>query len=202
MPKVLASLGDRANYVNMADINRMAHTTLKEGSAPARKRGGPPDERELMAFIELLFFAYRDFTSDPDQVLAPLGFGRAHHRVLHFVDRYPGLRVADLLTILKITKQSLSRVLSALIEQGYVVQEAGESDRRERRLYATQNGRRLARDLAAPQMRRIAAALRQAGIDSPDSARTFLYNMISPEERDTVSALMRSAGRANNGEER
>ena len=182
----------------------MAHLTLPEGSAAprTRERSGSPEEDELMAFIELLFFAYRDFTSDPDQVLAPLGFGRAHHRVLHFVDRYPGLRVADLLTILKITKQSLSRVLGALLEKGFVVQEAGESDRRERRLYTTGKGRKLARDLAAPQMRRISAALRQAGIDRPDSTRAFLYNMISPEERDTVSALMRGAGSTINGNER
>lgn len=182
----------------------MAHLTLSVGLevSRTRERGGTPGEAELMAFIELLFFAYRDFTSDPDQVLAPLGFGRAHHRVLHFVDRYPGLRVADLLTILKITKQSLSRVLSALVEKGFIMQEAGESDRRERRLHATAKGRKLACDLAAPQMRRISAALRQAGIDRPDSARAFLYNMISPEERDTVSALMRGAGRESNGNER
>ncbi|KAB2846401.1 MAG: MarR family transcriptional regulator [Hyphomicrobiaceae bacterium] len=181
----------------------MAHLTLSEGRASLKREGGRwANEAELMAFVELLFFAYRDFTSDPDQVLAPLGFGRAHHRVLHFVERYPGLRVADLLTILKITKQSLSRVLGVLIEKGFITQEAGESDRRERRLYTTPKGRKLARELAAPQMHRISAALRQSGLESPDRARAFLYNMVSPEERDAVSALMRGAARAGDGNER
>ena len=91
--------------------------------------------------IELLFFAYRDFVGDPDEVLEKLGFGRAHHRVLHFVNRNPGMKVAELLDVLKITKQSLGRVLKQLIDEGYVVQKAGANDRRQRLLYATRRGR-------------------------------------------------------------
>src|SRR2546430_4388847 len=87
--------------------------------------------------IELLFFAYRDFISDPDEVLATFGFGRAHHRVLHFVNRNPGMKVAELLDILKITKQSLGRVLKQLVDEGYVVQKAGANDRRQRLLFVT-----------------------------------------------------------------
>src|ERR671922_1607060 len=93
------------------------------------------DKERLIAYVELLFFAYRDFTAEPDAVLAEFNFGRAHHRVLHFVNRRPGLRVADLLDILKITKQSLARVLKQLVDQGFVVQHAGEADRREGRLF-------------------------------------------------------------------
>src|SRR5690606_19152964 len=113
--------------------------------------------------IELLFFAYRDFTSDPDQILADYGFGRAHHRVLHFVNRRPGLTVAELLDVLRITKQSLARVLKQLIEAGHVIQVRGPRDRRQRELYPTDKGRALALALAMPQSRRIARALAEAG---------------------------------------
>lgn len=105
--------------------------------------------------IELLFFAYRDFISDPDAILAKSGFGRAHHRVVHFVNREPGMTVADLLETLNITKQSLARVLKQLIDSGYITQIEGPDDRRQRRLYPTQSGRKLALDLARPQSRRI-----------------------------------------------
>src|SRR6201996_1216901 len=113
--------------------------------------------------IELLFFAYRDFVGDPDEVLAKLGFGRAHHRVLHFVNRNPGMTVAALLGILKITKQSLGRVLKQLVDQGYVEQKEGERDRRERLLYATPKGAELALRLARLQTDRIAQALAELG---------------------------------------
>ena len=94
----------------------------------------------MLDLIELLFFAYRDFVGDPDQVLERLRFGRAHHRVLHFVNRNPGMKVAELLDVLKITKQSLGRVLKQLIDEGYVVQKAGPDDRRQRLLYVSPAG--------------------------------------------------------------
>jgi hypothetical protein len=97
--------------------------------APARPAGEP-----VWDLIELLFFAYRDFVGDADDALAKFGFGRAHHRVLHFVTRHPGIKVADLLDILNITKQSLGRVLKQLVDQGYILQKEGESDRRQRLL--------------------------------------------------------------------
>ena len=95
-----------------------------------------------LSIIELFFFAYRDFTSDPDQILADYGFGRAHHRVLHFVNRMPGLTVAELLDVLKITKQSLARVLKQLIDTGHIIQVQGPRDRRQRELYPTAQGPR------------------------------------------------------------
>ena len=131
--------------------------------------------------IELLFFAYRDFTSDPDAMLAGLGFGRAHHRVVHFVNRQPGMTVADLLDTLKITKQSLARVLKQLIGAGYVHQVTGPQDRRQRRLYPTRRGRELALSLAAPQSRRIARALAGSGPDSRAAVEAFLRGMIDPQ---------------------
>src|SRR5437016_12718900 len=109
--------------------------------------------------IELLFFAYRDFVSEPDEVLATFGFGRAHHRVLHFVNRNPGMKVAELLDILKITKQSLGRVLKQLVDQGYIMQKEGANDRRQRLLHVTPKGEALVMKLASLQTERVATAL-------------------------------------------
>lgn len=151
----------------------------------------PLSDGEMFEFIELLFFAYRDFISDPDEILKAFGFGRAHHRVLHFVSRNPGMRVTELLDILKITKQSLARVLRQLIEEGYVEQREGREDRRRRLLYATDKGAALAARLAAPQLRRIGSALSRAGQDAQAPAREFLYSLINEGERAAVRALVR-----------
>src|SRR5476651_1533497 len=107
---------------------------------PSRKEDDTLPAEPIWDVIELLFFAYRDFVSEPDGVLGKLGFGRAHHRVLHFVNRNPGMKVADLLEILNITKQSLGRVLKQLVDQGFVVQKEGAQDRRQRLLYVTPKG--------------------------------------------------------------
>ena len=136
--------------------------------------------------IELLFFAYRDFTSDPDQILDQYGFGRAHHRVVHFVNRRPGLTVAELLDVLKITKQSLARVLKQLIDTGHIIQIQGPRDRRQRELYPTTKGRGLAVALAAPQSRRIAAALGDTAPGDRDVVERFLMGMVNPELRTQI----------------
>jgi DNA-binding MarR family transcriptional regulator len=133
--------------------------------------------------IELFFFAYRDFTSDPDAILADYGFGRAHHRVLHFVNRRPGLTVAELLEVLQITKQSLARVLKQLIDTGHVIQVQGPRDRRQRELYPTAKGRTLALALARPQSRRIHAALEGASSAEREAVERFLKAMVNPELR-------------------
>jgi DNA-binding MarR family transcriptional regulator len=150
----------------------------------------------LWDVIELLFFAYRDFVGDPDDVLAKLGFGRAHHRVLHFVNRNPGMKVADLLDILKITKQSLGRVLKQLVDQDYVLQKEGANDRRQRLLYVTPKGEALALKLAGLQTERIARAFAQFGPGGHDAARRFLAAMIDAKDRDGVLRLIARADRA------
>jgi len=127
--------------------------------------------------IEGLFFAYRDFISDPDVILKELGFGRAHHRILHFVNRAPGMTVAELLDMLRITKQSLARVLKELVDAGHIHQVTGPQDRRQRRLYPTRKGRQLAIELAAPQSRRIARALEKAGPRHRQAIAMFLKGM-------------------------
>ena len=113
--------------------------------------------------IELLFYAYRDFTSEADSILSEIGLGRAHHRVLYFVGKYSGMTVSDLLSILRITKQSLSRVLSHLIAEGYVRQKIGDTDKRQRLLFLTSKGSALEARLTDIQCKRFANAYLQSG---------------------------------------
>lgn len=134
-----------------------------------------PDIHEI---IELMFFAYRDFTADPDDILTTLDFGRAHHRVLHFVQRKPGLTVAALLDVLRITKQSLGRVLKQLVDEDYIEQREMPQDRRQRHLHLTAKGEALIDRLREPQSRRIKDALARSGITADQAAR-FLAAMQS-----------------------
>jgi DNA-binding MarR family transcriptional regulator len=178
----------------MTDVSEPSSSLRRLRSPePAPSSASPaqtPSDEALIAYAELLFFAYRDFTGDADAVLATYGFGRAHHRVLHFVNRRPGLRVAHLLDILKITKQSLARVLKDLIDKGFVTQRAGAEDRRERLLYLTARGSRLADKLSALQTRRIATALAAAGPGADAMARRFLLSMIAEDQRAQVEYLV------------
>lgn len=168
----------------------MPPLTTPKQAQPGAERG----EADLVNIIELLFFAYRDFTGEADTLLDDFGFGRAHHRVLHFVHRNPGLRVADLLDILKITKQSLARVLKQLIDEGFISQEAGVSDRRERLLYVTPQGRSLASRLLALQTERIRSAMAGNGPDAQAAVENFLLAVVSPEDRETVTRLISGSG--------
>ncbi|MCW5751006.1 MAG: MarR family transcriptional regulator [Alphaproteobacteria bacterium] len=143
-------------------------------------------EEELRQGIELLFYAYRDFTSDPDSILADYGLGRAHHRVLHFVGRNPKISVAELLGILRITKQSLSRVLTTLLEMGLVQQRQGTRDRRQRLLSLTEKGAELERRLSAVQQARVARAYREAGAEAVAGYRKVLQGLIDENEREKI----------------
>ena len=136
-------------------------------------------EEELRQGIELQFYAYRDFTAGPDEILASYGFGRAHHRVIYFVGRHPEMTVTELLAILRITKQSLSRVLSQLVRQGFIIQHRGAQDRRQRLLELTEKGRELERQLSAPQRARVAAAYRKTGAGAVEGFRKVLLNIIA-----------------------
>ncbi len=164
----------------MADLKKMQ---TKTAANPLFLR-----EEELRQGIELLFYAYRDFTRDPDEILATIGFGRAHHRVLYFVGRNPGMTVAELLAILQITKQSLSRVLSVLVEEGYIRQTKGPQDRRQRLLHLTDKGRELEERLAAPQKQRFARAYREAGTEAVAGFKKVMLGLINEEERERVLA--------------
>ena len=177
----------------MTDVNytSFADRTL----APESERSVHPPE-PIWDIIELLFFAYRDFVGDADEALAKFGFGRAHHRVLHFVNRNPGMKVADLLDVLRITKQSLGRVLKQLVDQGYVVQKEGANDRRQRLLFLTPKGEALAMRLAVLQSERIARTLGEIGPGAHEAARRFLVAMIEADARDGVLQFIARADRA------
>ena len=139
-------------------------------------------EEEVRQGIELLYFAYRDFTAEPDAILAQYGFGRAHHRVIHFVGRHPQMTVGELLAILRITKQSLSRVLGQLVRQEFILQQTGPHDRRQRLLELTPKGRDLERKLSEPQRARIANAYRQAGLGAVEGFREIMLRIIAAED--------------------
>jgi DNA-binding MarR family transcriptional regulator len=168
------------DYVNSADLigSSMSSDVSKPGPPRQPRRGEEP----MYELIEQFFFAYRDFVGDADRLLEAYGFGRAHHRVLYFVSRRPGLTIAELLEILRITKQSLNRVLRELVDKNFVEIQAGALDRRRRQLYATPDGERLALKLALVQTRRFALALEQLGDWGLPSAQAFLKAMIDPQK--------------------
>ncbi|MBB4266966.1 MarR family winged helix-turn-helix transcriptional regulator [Roseospira visakhapatnamensis] len=140
-------------------------------------------EEELRQAIEMLFFAYRDFTGEADAMLARHGFGRAHHRVIYFVGRHPMISVSDLLSILRITKQSLSRVLGQLVRDGFIVQHRGTADGRQRLLELTDKGTAIEQQLTEAQRQRIATAYRRAGGDAVQGFRAVLLGIMDPTVR-------------------
>ena len=143
-------------------------------------------EEDIRQGIELLYFAYRDFTAEPDAILLEYGFGRAHHRVIYFVGRNPHINVSELLAILKITKQSLSRVLGQLVREGFIEQREGTYDRRQRLLDLTDKGTELERRLSESQRNRFADAYRDAGAGAVQGFRDVLTNMISEKDSERV----------------
>lgn len=143
-------------------------------------------EEELRRGIELLYFAYRDFTRDPDAILAESNFGRAHHRVLYFVGRNPGTTVSGLLRLLRITKQSLSRVLGQLVDDGYIIQKTGSEDRRQRLLYLTDKGEAFEKQLFDTQRNRVAEAYKTAGPEAVAGFWEVLLNIVDEQERSAV----------------
>ncbi len=170
-----------AIYVNMTDLK----SDSRHGVSLLYLR-----EDELRRGIELLFFGYRDFISESDAELAALGLGRAHHRALHFIGRKPDLPVAELLAILKITKQSLGRVLKDLAAAGFVEQKQGRRDRRQRLLRLTEQGEALHARLLTGQRTRIARAFREAGPEAVAGFRKVLAGLISESERTRVLAMI------------
>jgi len=179
----------------MADVN-FQRASAQPDSRGAEASSGAARAGELRwDIIELLFFAYRDFVGDADHELEAFGFGRAHHRVLHFVHRYPGLKVADLLDVLRITKQSLGRVLKQLLDEGYIIQKTGNNDRRQRLLYATPKGEALVGKLAGLQTDRINRAITDIGSAGTDTVRQFLRAMIDRDDPDKVLETIFGSGK-------
>jgi DNA-binding MarR family transcriptional regulator len=138
---------------------------------------------QLRKGIEAMYFAYRGFTADPDRILSQHGYGRAHHRALHFINRSPGTTVNNLLDILGVTKQSLNRVLRCLIEDDLVDSRVGAKDRRERHLYLTPKGQTLEHALSEAQRKRMRAAFSHAGPDAVRGFKHVLEAMMDPDLR-------------------
>ena len=159
--------------VNMADIKPIGKALFLR-------------EEELRRGIEMMFFSYRDFTGEADAILAEQDMGRAHHRAIYFIGRHPGITVSDLLGILNITKQSLSRVLSGLMKNGFVRQKTGVTDRRQRLLYLTETGVELEARLTTLQGRRFAAAYREAGAEAVDGFQQVLRGLM---DQDTLEQM-------------
>jgi len=146
-------------------------------------------DEQLRKGIEAMFFAYRGFTADPDRILENYAYGRAHHRAIHFINRCPGTTVNNLLGILGVTKQSLNRVLRALVDDGLVESRIGTRDKRERHLYLTDKGRALEHDLSEAQRRRMRAAYRAAGPEAVAGFRIVLEQMMDPPQRAQFNSL-------------
>lgn len=168
-----------------SSVMRPIQEAMSVDTAPALKHLFLRDE-DLRLGIELLFYAYRDFTGEPDQILAKLGFGRAHHRVIYFVGRHPDMTVGELLTILRITKQSLSRVLGELLRKNYVAARPGTTDRRQRLLSLTATGTALERELTENQRNRVAAAYRAAGATAVDGFKRVMLGLVNETDRATL----------------
>ncbi len=173
----LLSVSFTVIYVNVTD--------LKPNINPLFLR-----EEELRQGMELIFYAYRDFTAEPDSILTQYQFGRAHHRVIYFVGRNPLITVSQLLEILKITKQSLSRVLSQLVQEDIIIQRTGSKDRRQRLLELTEKGFLLEKKLSENQRERIARAYKDAGAEAVEGYRKVILGMIN--EKDRQKFLKRS----------
>jgi DNA-binding MarR family transcriptional regulator len=186
----------------MADIYPRAvkpRPRKASADAAASPKLTDPSGGDTVWFVEALFLAYREFIGEPDRILAEIGFGRAHHRVLYFVNRYPGMRVADLLEILQITKQSLARVLRELVKEGYIKRHSGETDRRERRLYPTAKGSTLASRLTELQVEKVGKALDAAGREGRAAVGAFFAHMAPDVNR--LAALRQNAPPPKAGDE-
>ena len=147
-------------------------------------------EEDLKQGIELLFFAYRDFISDSDEILKKYDFGRAHHRVIHFISRNEGISVSELLKILKITKQSLSRVLNQLVDRKYVELKQSKKDKRHRNLFLTESGKELEKLVSFPQNQRVARAYRTAGADAVEGYRKVMFGLLNDDNIGETLTLL------------
>lgn len=171
----------------MSDIT----TNENQSQTPLDQNSDHSPDETIREGIELLFYAYRDFIADPDEMLKAYGFGRAHHRVVHFVGRNPEMTVTELLSILRITKQSLGRVLKQLIEQGFILQVTGSRDRRQRLLSLTEKGVELERRLSSLQRARVGEAFDRAGPEAVNGYFKVLAGLISEREREEILKKIR-----------
>ena len=145
-------------------------------------------DKEIRKIIELVFFSYRDFTAGPDQILEKLNFGRAHHRVIYFVGKKDKITIKELLGVLKITKQSLSRVLNQLVKEGFIVVSTG-LDKRTKNLSLTSSGLSLENELSTIQIQKIKKVINNFNQEDIDGFKKILYEMIEIDNKKTFQHL-------------
>ncbi len=146
------------------------------------------NEKEIRKIIELMFFSYRDFTSGPDKILEKIKFGRAHHRVIYFVGKRNNLTIKELLSILQITKQSLSRVLNQLVEEKYIYLSTGE-DKRTKKLSLSKKGYELENKLSNIQITKIYNVLKQFDEEDINGFKKVLYAMIDQKNQNKFDQI-------------
>ena len=146
------------------------------------------NDKEIRKIIELVFFSYRDFTAGPDQILDKLNFGRAHHRVIYFVGKKDKITIKELLGVLKITKQSLSRVLNQLVKEGFIVVSTG-LDKRTKNLSLTTSGLNLENELSIIQIKKIKKVINNFNKKDIDGFKKILYEMIEIDNKKTFQTL-------------
>ena len=146
------------------------------------------NNKEIRKIIELVFFSYRDFTAGPDQILDKLNFGRAHHRVIYFVGKKDKITIKELLGVLKITKQSLSRVLNQLVKESFIVVSTG-LDKRTKNLSLTNKGLSLENELSTIQIQKIKKVINNFNQADIDGFKKILYEMIEIDNKKTFQHL-------------
>ncbi|MDC1054777.1 MarR family transcriptional regulator [Alphaproteobacteria bacterium] len=146
------------------------------------------NDKEIRKIIELVFFSYRDFTAGPDQILEKLNFGRAHHRVIYFVGKKDKITIKELLGVLNITKQSLSRVLNQLVKEGFIVVSTG-LDKRTKNLSLTSSGLSLENELSTIQIQKIKKVINNFNQEDIDGFKKILYEMIEIDNKKTFQNL-------------
>jgi DNA-binding MarR family transcriptional regulator len=178
----------------MQDATAQSPRPVKRDAPPGAAHAPPGAsllflrEEEIRTAQDMLFFALRDLNAAPDDLLSEFDFGRAHHRCLHWIARRPGLKVGELLAILGITKQSLTRVLGPLIRQGFVAQVPGQQDRRQRLLTLTEKGAALERRVFETQRERLSVAYREAGAGAVEGFKRVLRGMMLAQGREYMDA--------------
>ena len=134
---------------------------------------------QIKDFIEQIFYAYRETYSDPKKILKKYSFGTAHHRAIHFIERYEGLTISELLNKLKITKQSLNRVLRDLIKNKAIVLRKGEIDSRQRQIFLNERGKKIVEEIFYEQKKRIYNALKDSDSDSVIKFKNILNKIVN-----------------------
>ncbi len=146
------------------------------------------NEKEIRKIIELMFFSYRDFTSGPDKLLEKINFGRAHHRVIYFVGKRENLTIKELLSILQITKQSLSRVLNQLVREKYVILTSGE-DKRTKKLSLSKKGQDLEKKLSEIQIIKIYNVIKEFDELDINGFKKVLFRMIDKKNQKKFNEI-------------